>query len=143
MLFAIGTIDGEKFGSDNVTTILQRGDWKFEAEKVQTPTMHLKHWRWKTVPRARTNAPCMGSPQEEHNLRRSGSLLLETKATRKERGGLGERSWCKGETVTHETKVELLEVKMEGVGRLSEVGCEDPDAPLSCLVDLPKCSDEA
>lgn len=86
----------------------------------------------------------MGSPQEEHNLRRSGSLLLERTATRRERDGLGERrSWSRGETVTHETKVELLEVKMEGVGRLSEVGCEDPDAPLSCLVDLPKCSDEA
>lgn len=86
----------------------------------------------------------MGSPQAEHNLRRSGSLLLERTATRREKYRLGERrSWRKGETVTHETKVELLEVKMEGAGRLSEVGCEDPDAPLSCLADLPKCSDEA
>ena len=45
--------------------------------------------------------------------------------------------------VTHETKVALLEVKIEGARRLSEVGCEDPDAPLSCLADLPECSDEA
>lgn len=28
--------------------------------------MHLKQLRWKTVPNARTNAPCITFPQAEH-----------------------------------------------------------------------------
>ena len=91
----------------------------------------------------------MGSPQAEHNLRRwHKSFLVEKTATRREKDGLGggERmSVTKREIVTHETKVALLEEK-EGAGRLSarfEGICEDPDAPLSCLADLPECSDEA
>ena len=30
--------------------------------------MQLKQFRWKTVPSARTNAPCMGFPHAEHIL---------------------------------------------------------------------------
>ena len=91
----------------------------------------------------------MGSPQAEHNLGRwRGSLPLEKTVTRREKVGLGEERMrgSRRENATHETKVALLEEKTEGAGRLSarfEVGCEDPDAPLSCLADLPECSDEA
>jgi hypothetical protein len=30
--------------------------------------MHLKQFRWKTVPSARTNAPCIGFPHDEQVL---------------------------------------------------------------------------
>ena len=53
---------------------------------------------------------------------------------------------AKRENVTHETRVALLEEKTEGARRLSarfKVDCEDLDAPLNRLADLPECSDEA
>jgi hypothetical protein len=47
---------------------------------------------------------------------------------------------------THETKVALLAEVTDGGGRFStrpeEVEWEEPEAPLSRLEDVPKCSDE-
>lgn len=60
--------------------------------------------------------------------------------------GAGRKSIYWGKEKTHETKVALLADVTDGGGRLStgleEVECEDPEAPLSRLADIPKCSDE-
>lgn len=40
--------------------------------------MHLKQFRWKTVPNARTNGPCIGFPQDEHDLWTGANVRLDT-----------------------------------------------------------------